>query len=283
MAWELPEADQAREIVHTFLPVREANGIIKFIHHPCAAPWFLYVEALIPAFFELWIFFLTEEADDVAKNWIERQTKHIARDGRRVRKKVKPKWWDGANRALWIVDDAFDRGQLAWAVVALGVEGAYRWTTIIEQSAYCTGGGLFHSEVGNVAFPCGPAWNGVPVNHLVQNTNNWPWTSLTVSPGAGPTFAMIYMEPYFSNAFNWGTNFQLRIGIQSGLGTEWRETEPIQLKIGEPTPVTASIDWYNHPAAPATVVWAWRYDGGAIPLINHGPVDVFVGQTLPNP
>lgn len=267
--------------VDDFLPVREANGIIEFIHHPCAAPWFLYIEALIPAFFELWIFFLTEDAADVAKGQLERKAKHIAKRGATVKRRVKPVWWNGANKALWIVDDAFDRGLLAWAVVSLAVEGAYKWTTIIEESAYCTGGGLFHSEADNINFPCAPTWNGVPSAHLVQNTNNWPWTSLSVTPGAGPTFAMIYMTPFFAGVLNYGTNFQLRIGIQSGLGTEWQETEPIQLKIGDPTPVTVSISWFQHPSIPSTVVWAWRYDGAAIPLVNHGELDVFVGQTLP--
>jgi hypothetical protein len=270
--------DRAGQVTDLIIPRRKANYIIDFATAPCSAPWWVYVETLLPAFLKLIITFVTLEWDDVVRHVGRRRSGHQRRRAMRNAKVFDPTWTNGANKAFWRLDGIIQRGLWWWMVIDLTVDGFYQWTTLINETAYCTGGGSFQLEQFTSAQACGPNYLPFQLTHLVENTNNWSWNTTFVRVPAGRTFAMLIMKIQANGALNNGGDFFLEISADSILTHETQEVGPIQLVTGEETEVGTNIHFTADALSPVTITWRWKQGPAPIPLIQINEAFLMVGQ-----
>lgn len=259
-----PTTGTAGDIVEFFLPVRKANYVVKWFQNPCSAPFHVYVETFGPAFLEVFIFMLTLTPEDLAKSQIERRTKRAARRravllGRRKATKV-----ENFVKHFWKIEGLVERGLFWWAVVDLTVEGAYRWTVLMDQTIWCSGGGNLIAEVENSGQPISDSFVAFSIPNVIQNTVPWFYTGGGLSAPRGDYQATLAMSVRRSGPLSPGNNFQVRLRATVGGEVFEEESAPVNLSLTEATDIVLSLSLPDRPNTSVGIGFQWRIDPAGV-------------------
>lgn len=260
-------ADAAYEVVDRFLPIRKANYVIDWWQNPCSAPFEVYVETALPAFLEVIVFMITLTPQDLIKSHVERSTKRGARRravalGRRGATKT-----ERALKHFWRIEGLAERGLFWWAVVDLAVDGAYRWTVLMDQTIWCSGGGSLLTEGHDYAPAISPTWLPFTIPNVIQNTVPWIYLGGGVSVGRGEYHALLTMTVRQAGPFGPSRNFQCRLsGLVGGEAFE-AVSEPVDLDPVDATTVMVSFTLPDRPNTGVSCNFQWRADLGLINFV----------------
>ena len=266
--YQLPPGSAVYEILDVFLPVRKANYVIKFFQNPCAAPWYVYVELFIPAFAEMFITLIEFGRGDILRFSAGRPQRRIFRKLFAGAKRVTPKGAAGAVKIFWQTDLVVQRALFYWMIADLTIEGLYKWTTMVNETIWCSGEGILQAEVLNSSQACHDAWLPFVVPDVLQNTAPWFYDGVHCVVPPSSYHVVISMKAKANSTLNPRLNFQMRVRVTSGGVTLEDKTEPIDLKVGEPQDVMLGFGFRIFPATTGSIAWSWRIDTAGIPLIN---------------
>jgi hypothetical protein len=265
--YPLPPGAAAFEVVDRFLPIRKANYVIDWWQNPCSAPFEVYVETALPAFLEVIVFMITLTPQDLIKSHVERSTKRGARRravalGRRGATKT-----ERALKHFWRIEGLAERGLFWWAVVDLAVDGAYRWTVLMDQTIWCSGGGSLLAEQKNYSPAISPSWLPFTVSNVIQNTEPWLYTGSLVSAGRGEYHALLTITVHQAGPFGPFRNFQIR--LTASVGGEHFEavSDPVDLNTTSGTTVMISLSMPDRPNTSVSCGFAMRADAGLVNFV----------------
>lgn len=203
---------------------KEQNFIKFIISHPCATPWYVWVETFLPAFIILYAttaFFDVEDA-------IRAHGKKISgKGGRRKGKRHSPKvrvtgaetrvarWSQKGLRTLLILTGPLEVIGFLWLIYAAVDQFFLNWETLLRKRDFCktnanTGPLQLSREEGFISLVTG----GVPVilDTTEQNRSTWAHTSIGATLPGGEFhagFALTVRAP--AGGVN-GLWIRLRIG-----------------------------------------------------------------------
>ena len=281
--WYIPPNDLSGQVINSFLPLRKINYVTKFWFNPCSAPFYVYVETALPALLELLISYNTFGTSDISRNSLGRSQVRWTRRLFSGWRRYAPYRKIGGTGFLFRADGVVQRLLWWWLVADLTVDFLYNWTSLVNRTEWCTGNGIYQAVQISGAFPCADAWSGVPINQVTQNKDNWARTAVNVLVPGGTYHAILTVDAMFNSIFNFGTDFQIRLVVTGPLWADTYESDKVQLKVGEKTPVTVTASFPASAAAGASVAWQWRYSTGGIPLIDYGQADIIVSQDSLDP
>lgn len=266
----------AYEVYDFLVPQRKVNQIVKFFSHPCAAPWYIYVELLAPAFLEAFITYVQFGQSDMIRMSAGRAPTRWTGRLLRGMRRIPPTRTGNLQRWFWKIDAPVQRLLWWWMVADIALDGVYNWTTMLQRTEWCTGGGIFQVEEPLGSQACGPSWGGFWLNNLVQNTVPWAWNFSSVTVPAGDYHCILVMEPQYNGIFNQGSDFEIRLAVTQGFVTQYFESGVTVLQVGARTQVSCGGRFHVDALTPATIQWQWRYWPGAVPLVDHGETRVIV-------
>ena len=252
---------------------KEANFIKAMISHPCARPWFVYVELFVPAFIKLMITVVLFDVEDAIRAHGEsivrdRKGKLKKRHGTNVRVRGAQTRVDRyamkGLKILLVVTKPLELIGFAWLLFSAVDQFFSDWQTLLENSDYCVDKG----QSGPLTLQRGPGFISilvgfVPVilNITSQNRAGWPHTSLSVSLPHGTFrcfFALTVKGP-----IGGAVNIKIRIRTPGALGSEITESEPIALSHGEEGDLVVSHEFFNVLVGGGTC--HWEIGGETIP------------------
>ncbi len=191
------------------------NFLFNEISHPCARPWYLYVQTFLPAFLKLFITLILLQLDDVIRDYAIVRAGD-APDGARRRgshfRKLR-----GANQATRS-QKVFRQGLITvlkvtapleaigfvWLMYTAGDQFFYDWQSLLKKSDFCsrpaTTGPLSRTVVPT-QISSTPTGQGFGYVTLVQNRASWPTTPLgaVVPEGNIDIFATVEVQRDFSD------------------------------------------------------------------------------------
>lgn len=190
------------------------NFLFHEISHPCARPWFVYLDTFLPAFVLLFITLITLDLDDVVRGYGSARAGEKGSGARRRGshfKKLK-----GTNKATPAQRFA-QRGLFTvlkftapleligftYLMYSAGDRFFYNWQTLLRKSDFCDRA-LFTGPLSRTDPPSGvfssPTGQGFGLNTLTQNRANWQTTPLScvVPEGAINVICMLKVQRAFS-------------------------------------------------------------------------------------
>lgn len=124
----------------------EINFIKTIVAHPCARPWYVWVETFLPAFLLL---FLTVQLFDV-EDAIRAHGEMITRDKKGGKKKRHTgkvptggartrtnRWSQGALKTLLVVTKPLELVGFTWLLYSAVDQFFFNWQTLLEKSTFC--------------------------------------------------------------------------------------------------------------------------------------------------
>lgn len=138
----------------------KVNYVIDSWTNACEAPWYIYIETMLPAALEAFITLMTFGWDDVIRGYWRPRGLRSRRHGRKGRKgrrfprlfpeigeeigkrlpgaeKVKGRKWKAGGVTLWRIDGVAQRILFWWLVVDVTVDFAFNWTSLLYQTEWC--------------------------------------------------------------------------------------------------------------------------------------------------
>ena len=196
------------------------NFIKTQIMHPCAKPWWVWVETFFPAFIKLAITVTLLDFNDA----LRARGKKISGGGlmqsgrgRGIKQKIKMgligttvnRFSQRGLRTLLVVTQPLEFIGLAWLLYAATDRFFYDWQTLLENSGYC----LTSDALGPLTLSRGPGFisiveSGIPVilNIDDQNRASWAHSSISASLPFGrysAVFALTVIGPLFGASGMW--------------------------------------------------------------------------------
>lgn len=276
--YPLPPGSAAYELLNIFVPARKVNYVIKFFTHPCAAPWYVYAELAAPAFAGMFITLLEFGRGDILRMSAGRPQRRFLRKLFRKGSRVAPTNAVNALKFFWRVDFVVQKAFFWWMIADLTVDGLYKWTTMVNETIWCTGEGILQAEVLNSAQPCFNAWTGFVIPDVLQNTEPWPYIGISVGLGPSSYHAILTLSVKSNSPFNPTKNFQVRFTVVSGGEVHIFDSAPVDLKLGITTDVSVTAAWRTFAASTATISWQWRIDNHFINFVNIDVAHVIVAD-----
>jgi len=173
----------------TFFP-HEKNFIKTLITHPCARPWYVWVETFVPAFIVLYAtvaFFDVEDAirahgEKIAGKGTRRKGKrHTPKIRLTGEKTIVRRWSQRGLRTLLLLTGPLEIVGFMWLLYAATDQFFYNWQTLLEKRDFCnrdeqSGPLQLSREGGFISFVVG----GVPVilGTQEQNRSSWPHSTI---------------------------------------------------------------------------------------------------------
>lgn len=213
--------------------IDKVNAIVKFVENPCRAPWLVYMETALPAAGNLLLSLVSFGMDDVVRGWARPKGIRSSRHGRKGSKgrggrgggggipeigEEIGKRLPGAEAAkgrhvsdgvknLWFVDGVIQRGLWHWMVVDLTVDFFYDWSSLINESRFCSrgeaGGAMRMALPGTIGALSGwhalqcpilrYEYNGVQTTTATCQVDEGTWTFICSASGAniGQTIGVV--------------------------------------------------------------------------------------------
>ena len=225
---------------------KSRNFAQDIVYHGCARPWYVYVEAFIPAFIELLITIWIVDLDDIVRAYGEYQAgtrgsgkrKHFRRGGQTVSVDVPTaaeRWsLKGLQHVIRVTAplEAFGFGFLL-----LGAADQFfgRWQSLIEESSFCTaplGTGPFSRRGVSGPLIISPTGQGFGYPELEQNRGAWGNTAFSVSIPNGNVFMFATLKGTAGQAGL--SNAALRLTVQRGVFTDTFDSEFLSAGPNEP-------------------------------------------------
>ena len=222
---------------------KEANFIKYMISHPCARPWFVYVELFIPAFIKLLITVVLFDIDDA----IRAHGEGIVRDkkgGKKKRHGTKIKTTAQQTRVqryaqkglkiLLVVTKPTEKVGFQWLIFSAVDQFFADWQSLIEESDYCVDRG----QSGPLTLQRGPGFISIVVGYVpvilnITSQDRAGWFSSTLSVDLprgsfGAYFGLTVVGP------TGGVNaVKIRLRSEGAFVTEITESDPLALEQGE--------------------------------------------------
>ncbi len=267
------------------------NFIKTQIMHPCAKPWWVWVETFLPAFLKLVIVVSLLDINDALRargKKISAGAGMRSGRGRGLKRQIKIKgipieterWQQRGLRTLLVVTQPLEYIGLAWLLYAATDNFFYDWQTLLEDSGYCK----TSDALGPLTLSRGPGFisiveGGIPIilNIDDQNRASWSHSSIGASLPFGrysAVLALTVVGPLFGAAGMW---VQLR---SSFLGFDEISRSPLaNATQGEEVSMTVRHEFsYNTVAGGALT---WEIGGVSIPIgidTTKGFMSVFKQQ-----
>lgn len=252
----------------------EANFIRTMITHPCARPWFIWVETFLPAFIKLMITVTLFDVEDAIRAHGESLagTKK-GRKGKRHTPRIKTKgqikpverYYQKGLKTLLIVTEPLEKIGFTWLVFSAVDEFFYDWQTLLEQSDYCVDRG----QAGPLQLKRGPGFISIVVGFIpvilnieAQDRAGWPHDSIGAALPLGRytcLFALTVIGP-----FGGAANLKIRIRTPSSFGDDVTESEALALGEGQEGSMVVSHN-FNYPLIGGGTL-TWEIGGETIPI-----------------
>lgn len=160
----------------------KVNYVIDAWSDPCDAPWYIYIETMLPAALEAFITLITFGWDDVARGYFRPRGLNLRRSGKRKGKwakrrprfpelgeelgkrlpgadKMKDRKWSSMGKTLWRIDTVAQRALFWWLVADVTNDFAFNWTSLLYETHWCRDPDLgrfsYHSD----------GFTNIPVDH----------------------------------------------------------------------------------------------------------------------
>jgi hypothetical protein len=244
------------------------NNFIKtMISHPCARPWYVWVETFFPAVIELAFMVVLFDVEDALRAHGEkivreggrrpmRGGRHAPRIRQTVRETKAQKYTRLGLKTLLVVTKPIELIGFVWLLYGATDRFFYNWQTLMELSDFCTqpivSGPMQRSR--------GPGFIGIlpggavtPMTVGEQNRGSWPNNEFGVTLPQGQFtafFALTVTAPLF------GVNdVRVRLRISRITGTFFIEGDPVDLKWSEVSDLLVNADFFLPTVAGGSMTW----------------------------
>ncbi len=252
---------------------KQANFIKAMITHPCARPWFVYLELFFPAFIKLLITVVLFDVEDA----IRAHGEGIVRDKKGDKKKrhgIRVKTTGQATpvdryaqkglKILLVVTKPIELIGFTWLIFSAVDQFFYDWQTLLENSDFCVDRG----QTGPLTLQRGQGFISIVVGFIPvilniesQDRAGWPHSSLSVALPFGryrALFGLTVVGPPGGV-----TNVIIRLRSEGAFTTDITESDPLALASGEEGDLVAQHDF-------------------AFPLVGGGSLTWEIGgETIP--
>lgn len=254
----------------------QSNFIKRAVLHPCARPWYVYVETFFPAFVELAITVTLFDIEDAIRSHGEKIVAE-GRGGGRRRGRHAPKFRISTKelgiaryallglRTILIVTKPLELIGFTWLLFSAVDDFFYNWMTLLEKSDFCTQ----PIESGPLTRSRGPGFisilpGGAPVGlaTIDQNRGAWATSQITATLPQG-LFTCIWALTVIGPA-NGVDDVRVQLRITGNLGPSLVEMDPIDIGPGEQVDLLMIVEFFLFAAGGGSIVW--EIAGQAIPV-----------------
>jgi len=170
-------------------PFPKAANFVSFLaEHPCARPWWVYVETFIPAFLQLFITIATLDAEDILREFAKGKAYEQvvgSRGGsghtRKPQLQAKP---TGAQtftqkglKTLLIITEPLEIIGFIWLLAGATEQFFYNWQSMLMQSTFCENpirtGPFMRSRQPGLFIGILPEGSATPLPDLNQDRAGW--------------------------------------------------------------------------------------------------------------
>ncbi len=251
----------------------EANFIKSIILHPCARPWYIWVETFLPAFLKLLITVTLFDIEDAIRAHGEsivrdRKGKKSKRHTPRIKTTGQPRtvdrWAQKGLKTLLVVTEPLEKIGFTWLLFSAVDEFFYDWQTLLELSDFCNS----PIESGPLQLARGPGFVSfvvgfIPVilNINLQNRGSWPHTTLGASIPEGvysATFSLTVIAPV--GGVN---NVLIRLRTPGAFGEDITTSDALNLASHEQGSLVVRHSFWYPLIGGGTI--AWEIGGNTIP------------------
>ena len=233
--------------------------------HPCARPWFVYVELFIPAFIKLLITVAIFDVEDA----IRAHGETIVRDkkgGKKKRHGIRTRVVGQQTRVdryamkglkiLLVVTKPIELIGFTWLLFSAVDQFFSDWQTLLENSDYCVDRGqqgplTLQRVGGNSSIVVG--FIPVIMNIESQDRAGWPHSSLSATLPRGEyrcVFSMTVIGP-----IGGVNNVIIRVRTPGAQGADITESDPLALAPGEEGDLVVSHRFFYPLVGGGTVTW----------------------------
>ena len=249
------------------------NFIFNEISHPCARPWYLYLQTFAPAFLKLFITLILLQLDDVIRDYAIVRAGD-APDGARRRgshfRKLR-----GANQAtksqkifrqglitVLKVTAPLEAIGFVWLMYTAGDQFFYDWQSLLKKSDFCSRpantGPLSRTDPPS-QIGAQPFGQGFGYATLVQNRASWSTqpTRALVPEGNIDIMATLTVQRDFSNLDG------VALGIRVSIGGKISEFMSESVTVTPETPVDLIVNGRVRANVGQTAIIVWLLFGPA--------------------
>ena len=268
----------------------EANFIKSMITHPCARPWFIYLETFLPAFIKLLITVVLFDVEDAIRAHGETITKdkkggkgkrHTPRIKTQGQPKAIDRYAQKGLKVLLVVTSPLEKIGFTWLVFSAVDRFFYDWQTLLENSDFCVDRG----QAGPLTRGRGPGFvsiveSFIPVilTNLLQDRGGWDDGPIAGALPQGrftAVFALTVIGPLFGAG-----NIIIRIRTPGAFGSTTTESEPLALGQDEEGSMIVVHNFFLPLVGGGSITW--EIGGETIPIgINTVKGHMTVFKDLP--
>lgn len=255
-----------------FFP-NEKNFIKTIIAHPCARPWYVWVETFIPAFLLL---LLTVNLFDV-EDAIRAHGQSIVQDkqkGKRKRHTPKIKvtgagrqvtrFSQKALKTLLVVTQPLENIGFLWLLYSATDQFFFNWQTLLEKSDFCTqpieSGPMQRSRgAGFISFTVGGAT--IIMTNALQNRGAWANNVFSVTLPEGSFIASVSLT--VKAPFSGIDPIWVGLRVVGFFGVSHFRSDPIFILPGQEASMTVSARFFLPFSGGGSMTW--EVGGSTIP------------------
>ena len=223
------------------------NFLFNEISHPCARPWYLYVQTFIPAFLKLFITLILLQLDDVIRDYAIVRAGDAPSGARRRGSHFRK--LRGTNQAtpgqkifrqglitVLKVTAPLEALGFVWLMYTAGDRFFYDWQGLLNMSDFCSRPaftGPLSRTVVPIQISSTPTGQGFGYQTLVQNRASWFTTALgaLVPEGNIDIMATVEVQRNFSDLDGVSLGIVVQIGGKTKIFKSDSRTVPVSHSI----------------------------------------------------
>jgi len=253
---------------------KQANFIKTFLVHPCARPWYIWVQTFVPSFIKLLITVNLFDIEDLIRGHGEDIVREKGgRGGKKHTPRIKTqgqptradRWSQKGLKTLLVVTSPLEKIGFTWLIFSAVDQFFYDWQTLLELSDFCNS----PIESGPLQLSRGPGFVSIVIGFIPvilniepQNRAGWPHSTLSANVPEG-----VYQASFSLKVFGpvgGASNLKIRIRTPGAFGDDVTESEALQLDAGQEGAMSVSHSfWYPLIGGGAVT---WEVGGETIPI-----------------
>ena len=252
------------------------NFVTQELTHPCARPWWVYVETFIPAFIKLLLLIAFLDLNDVVRDYAVSRSGETPdgkrRRGSHFRKKKSgrlpgtsaQRWAQGGLKTIIVATIPLEILGFTWLLYSGTDKFFYNWQMLLEQSGFCDRSSLegpFQRSLVEGGVFSSPTGQGFGYDTLVQNRANWANTPLSVTVLAGNVHVMATI----TLTRNAGSLPDIQLGLVALIGPFIRIFKSDRQTVSSESPTDFILRASFHVPIPLTVGISWVMFGPSSP------------------
>ncbi len=260
------------------MPIRffpnQQNFIKSVLTHPCARPWYIWVETFLPAFIELLFTTAVFDLNDAIRahgETIVREGK--GRKGKRHSPRIRvtghknpvDRWAQRGLKTLLVITEPLERIGFIWLLYSAVDQFFLNWQTLLESSDFCSNpinSGPLQLSRGPGTVSIVASFIPVILNVELQDRAGWPHSTLSAAIPEGvyaASFALTVIGP-----IGGVTNVKIRLRTPGAFGDDVTESDPLALANGEEGSMVVRHDFFYPVIGGGTITW--EVGGESIPI-----------------